>query len=139
MSDCARCGASLPDKPAGHPGRPRKWCSDNCRKRAWENENDRAPCADCGELMGTRSRNRSERCRTCHDRREAAARRARLEDVAEMYRSGMPCREMAEQMGWSRTSDVGVLVNAARKAGLLTEYRYDDQRRRNAAEARWAA
>jgi hypothetical protein len=34
MSDrtCRKCGANVPE--TGEPGRPRRWCSDGCRKAA---------------------------------------------------------------------------------------------------------
>lgn len=41
MSLCEGCGREL-DKPQ-KPGRPRKWCSERCRKRSYGD-----PCVDCG-------------------------------------------------------------------------------------------
>jgi hypothetical protein len=60
------CDKQLPPSKA----RPRKWCSDRCRKLA------RAPgCVDCGRLVNTDGRvtNPNERCVAC-----AGARTARL-------------------------------------------------------------
>lgn len=62
MSVCAGCGESLPPtKPSA--GRPRKWCSDRCRKDQY-----RPSCVDCGALLNGSDGlgpNRALRCRTC--------------------------------------------------------------------------
>lgn len=47
MTNCKGCGVALP--PTIGTGRPRKWCSDTCRKRQYD-----LACADCGvRINGT--------------------------------------------------------------------------------------
>jgi hypothetical protein len=56
---CQACGVALrPNR-----GRPRKWCSDRCRKTQYS-----APCADCGKPLngsGGRGPNAAKRCAAC--------------------------------------------------------------------------
>lgn len=74
----------------------------------------------------------------CHRAIEAAAVLAKLEDVAEMYRSGMPVAEIGRVLGYKGTSKPPEITKCFRM-GLLTEadYRYPPRRRRNMAERRW--
>lgn len=71
MSGCHGCGAELP--PAKSSGRPRKWCTDRCRK----DHSYRRFCLDCGDrLNGSDGNgpNASIRCPRCNNRRIAEMR-----------------------------------------------------------------
>lgn len=110
---CQRCGGPL-------TGRQKQWCSDNCRKRACDNR-ARGLCIDCGDPLGPRSAwVGTERCRPCRFKREAAAHRLRVEDVAEMYREGMSMREIARTLGYGDNSNPHEITEAFR-LGLLTD------------------
>lgn len=59
---CHGCGAELP--PLRAPGRPRKWCSDRCRKQTLYT----GTCVDCGGRTGYSGQvTPRERCRPCAD------------------------------------------------------------------------
>ena len=124
---CGWCSAEL-------SGRQTKWCSENCRKRACD-ASHRSQCADCGGDMGTRSGfarpHPNVFCRDCWTRREARAHRARIEDVAEMYREGFTYREMAAELGYGPKS-VCPEVHEARRLGLIG-YRNNGWAERSAA------
>lgn len=115
MAICPRCGdPALPDR----LGRPRKWCSGRCRRAACE-EAKRKSCPDCGEPMGTGTVWRDhEVCGACRRRIEARAHRARVEDVAEMYREGMSHREIAAELGYGPNSMPHEIIEA-RRLGLI--------------------
>lgn len=141
---CARpgCENPVPDKEPGTRGRQATYCSHNCIKRACD-ENHRSTCSECGATMGVRSGwwstgKPQERCQPCHDKREAAARRARLEDVACMYREGMTYAQIGEALGYGPKSKPPE-VSEAFKFGLLTDAdrRYPKQRAENMREGRW--
>jgi transposase len=94
------------------------------RHRRWQ-EKDRVAgtCSVCGGSMhGNTVRKGGETCKSCHQRREATARRARVEDVAEMFREGMSYREIAEALGYGPNSQPPQ-VTEARRLGLIG-YRY---------------
>ncbi|MCZ4538362.1 hypothetical protein O4159_23485 [Gordonia terrae] len=42
---CDHCGGVLPGKGARRRGRPRRWCSDECRRAAWVRRHDRPATA----------------------------------------------------------------------------------------------
>lgn len=66
---CRACGAELAPRSVPR-GRPRKWCSERCRKSQY----DRA-CVDCGaRIGGTDPAKPSLRCRSCQDRHQHDAR-----------------------------------------------------------------
>lgn len=61
MSACHGCGAKLP--PLKAQGRPRKWCSERCRKASYGD-----PCVDCGASTvygAERARVPEPRCASC--------------------------------------------------------------------------
>lgn len=67
MAPCVGCGATLPPR---RVARPRKWCSDRCRKLTLYAR----PCLDCGKRINTDGSvtNAAERCINCnaaHQRR----------------------------------------------------------------------
>lgn len=69
---CAACGRTCP--PLAGPGRPRKWCSDECRPKGIRVGQRTGPsCADCGRPMWRNKFTLPEgqaRCRPC--RRESS-------------------------------------------------------------------
>lgn len=139
-SQCARTGCEnpLPIKEPGTRGRPYRFCSRQCGKRACE-ERHRKMCPDCGQPMSLGSNWRNvERCRECHEKREALAMRAKLEDVACMYREGMSYREISHALGYSGSRTPPEITFAFR-AGILTDAdrRYSKTRAENTREARW--
>lgn len=93
------------------------------RHRRWQ-ANDVATCERCGGRMPGATARRGGRCMACHREIDAAAILARLEDVAEMYREGMPVREIAAALGYGPNSNPPQISEAFRR-GLLT----DDDRR----------
>lgn len=127
MSSCPRCGTFIPSKSKGQPGRARIWCSENCRKRALDDEK-RAVCEDCGTVLGTGSgfngANKPKTCRKCLHKRVGTARRAQVEAVAAMYNEGLTMREIAKELGYGPRSIPGVQLREARRLGLITTYRY---------------
>lgn len=85
MAGCARCGDDLP--PLRSRGRARKWCSETCRVRAYEERNPKpAPppvsrvwfrdCAECGHRFCARS----GRTKLCGPECTAARHRRRYRD-----------------------------------------------------------
>lgn len=70
MRTCEGCGGPLAPNIA--PGKPRKWCSDRCRKRQYAGE-----CVDCGGVTnanGSAGIIAAPRCSPCSHRREHEAR-----------------------------------------------------------------
>ena len=133
MRACGNCGKSL----EGAHGR-RKWCCDRCRKIA----NYSGTCIDCGaRTEGTASGyvRASVRCDPCA--REVAANVAHLaaaahrEEVAALWVTGMPMREMAALLEVKRESLNSLIVRwrregfdfpcrrVASKAGRLNQRR----------------
>jgi DNA-binding NarL/FixJ family response regulator len=115
MATCERC-----DKPLA--GRQTRWCSENCRKRTCDERNRKA-CPNCGELLAARSgwsdvSHSNFQCRPCEDAQRARRWQQRLERVADMYRAGMPIREIAESLGYGPKSVPPEVVHA-RRQGLI--------------------
>jgi hypothetical protein len=80
---CQACGARLP--PSLHPGNPRKWCSERCRKTQYS-----TPCEDCGQpTTGDGSKHRW--CKSCL----ANHQESRIEGVRRRW---APHRVMVEAM-----------------------------------------
>lgn len=120
----------LPERGPGQRGRKRHWCSDNCRKRAWDREvQPRAACRDCGAVLCPPSlRKGYERCRPCHFKRVGAEKEEILSFIEWMYNEGRPLREISEEIGWRNT---GTYLDLLRKAGRIG-YRYKACERRAA-------
>jgi hypothetical protein len=116
MAVCERCSVPIPE---GTRGQTRRFCSDNCVKRACE-DRKRGTCEDCGATLGLGSEWRSDwkRCIPCHKKHGAVTRRARLEAVAEMYNAGASHREIASALGYGPNSSPPELTEA-RRAGLI--------------------
>jgi hypothetical protein len=112
---CQRCGAVVPD---ARNGQTRKWCSENCRKRAAD-DRARGRCVDCETPLAAGSAwTGGTRCRPCYDQREAAAYEERLQNFVAMYNEGMPLREIARRLGWGENSRPPYLTDAHRR-GLI--------------------
>lgn len=113
---CLRCGEPVPHG-------ARKWCSENCRKRA-SDERHRGQCIDCGAALGSRSgwtniaKPTKGRCVACDHREKAQRRRERIELVARLYNDGKKYREIAQALGYGANSLPPEVVEA-RKAGLI--------------------
>lgn len=117
MSVCQREGCDTPLTPS-----QRKWCSENCRKRACD-ASHRATCVDCGKPMADRSGWRhndwpNDRHQACENARRTALRLQRVGRVAEMYNAGLTMREIARALGYGENSKPPE-VTAARKLGLI--------------------
>jgi hypothetical protein len=114
---CAGCGAPLP--PSLGP-KPRKWCSERCRKAQYSR-----PCRDCGApVEGSEGRgpNRPERCQSCNARRAAARMSARFYARANrmlaLRADGWTNREIAAALGtWE--SNVSRCLRELRERGAV--------------------
>jgi hypothetical protein len=75
---CHGIGCTNELAPNRAPGRPRKWCSDRCRKRTLYAQ----PCVDCGEPTdGSQGFQAEPRCLRCTNVRNGAARRVWTPDT----------------------------------------------------------
>lgn len=107
--NCARCSSPL-------TGRQVKWCSEGCRKRAFD-EARRTACIVCGSALGEKSSyDATERCHACDAKRRRAELDARVTRVAEMYNAGASTRAIADDLGWT---NAGRLIHLARQRGLI--------------------
>lgn len=113
---CQRCNRSL-------VGAQQKWCSENCRKRHWEQAN-RPLCPRCGAPMQSAAgRQSTATCRACWIDLIHAQHRSRLERVAAMYRAGLSTREIATRLGYGPLWPPE--ITEARRLGLI-DYRLRD-------------
>lgn len=126
---CLRCGKSLGPNAHGN----RKWCSENCRKRAWErkwlrSDASRHVCPDCGERLTAGSARpvlvkRHEDARgTPHQGCPGCARKQR-EQIVEWWAAGMSSRELCDRLGWTKGTLSGQL-DRMRRLGYDLPYRY---------------
>jgi hypothetical protein len=100
---CAAEGCTNELAPTKALGRPRKWCSDRCRRTQYSRE-----CLDCGAaLNGSDSAGRHLRCRRCAGLKHALL-AGRAEAVLEMWRlretEGLLNKEIAERVGRSAST-----------------------------------
>lgn len=121
---CKNCKGPLPEPARGQPGRPRQYCSENCRKRLWEWEH-RTPCVVCGELVWS-----GDYCPEHAANRRGHA--LRLQQIEEMYNAGVAVREISRVLGLSRTSILGREFAELRRAGRIG-YRYKAYAEKRAA------
>ena len=122
---CKGCGSPLP--PASGHGRPRKWCSEACRRRTLY----AGRCADCGaptsgsEGRGPRAPQRCQACAGTHaaarSRERAAPRRALIE---RLWAEGKTVAEIGELMGWSATARRSK-ISRLRQLGYSLPHRAD--------------
>lgn len=121
---CAGCENEVPPKAPGSPGRPRKWCSENCRKRAHENEIVGA-CKDCGRGMPRRwVYDERQRCRECYLASSERRMEARAQIIADMWQDGLLIREIADAMGWEMSHMQVEFDRIRRRYPDLLPYRY---------------
>lgn len=94
---CAGCGAPL----APSEGRPRKWCSERCRKAQYS-----VPCEDCGApVNGNDGRGAHRWCLECSGKRAGERQKdAWLEHrvmIEAMWADGLTSREIGAAIGYS--------------------------------------
>lgn len=107
--------------PTGNAAKARKVASDASLKRQ---------CPKCDGPMGP-ARSGSQTCHPCYAREVRAGHQCRIEDVAEMYRSGMSQRAIARELGYGENS-VPPEISIARRMGLIG-YRYKAYEQKAAA------
>jgi hypothetical protein len=96
---CAGCDKPLPP-PSPRGGRPRKWCSDECRRRGWDRENVNVLCA-CGKrIEASKVRQGTTRCRECFLAAEERRIRERADRIAVMWADGASWKAIAVALGW---------------------------------------
>lgn len=105
---CAHCGATFRPATEG-PGKNRRYCTESCRKRRWDNE-ARGACQECGATLSGASAVRGVvRCRPCEQAYRAWRREFRLDVMKGMYRDGWPLVDIAEALGRRYASGAGGL------------------------------
>jgi hypothetical protein len=119
---CHHCGGELP-VPLIVNGRPRLYCSENCRKRATD-DRKRASCRQCGKVLSAGSAwngpgHGHQLCRSCEGKRRLAENEEKLVLVERMYKAGASYQEIAIALGWSPTSKPGELVRQLRQQGRI--------------------
>ena len=91
----------------------------------------RKPCPVCGELMGKGSASQYRQTLMCPSCWTAEHER-KLALVERLYKEGASQVEIARQLGWSETSNPGVLLDELRRQGRIG-YRYKGCEHRRAA------
>ena len=92
MTECPPCGGEVPPSDR----RPRKYCSGNCRKRAWDARNH-AACQDCGGEV----RHGRRTCSECLRTRFQAEKAAQLAKLERLWAEGLSREAIAAEMGWT--------------------------------------
>lgn len=114
MSTCAGCGTAIEQPPRG---KPRKWCSDRCRKRTLYG----GTCKLCGAVTngydgpGTAA----EVCIDCYETRNAE----RNAEIIERWNEGEPEWYIAEEMGLDGIAVRSVVQIARRHGGQVALHR----------------
>lgn len=119
------CGNEFEARASGQ-GRHRKYCSDRCRKRPWDKA-IKSACTKCGKA---RTSNKPGLCRDCYGAEQSRKGDKTVQKIADLYNQGRTWKEIAAEFGWSEASHPGGLVEKARRRGLITEYRYSEERRK---------
>jgi hypothetical protein len=92
---CPWCGGPVPLATR----RPRIYCSENCRKRAYEDRH-RPACVDCGAILGCGVKpGQSARCRDCYDAFRTWSHEVLLSIVEGCWHDGWRHREIAVGVG----------------------------------------
>lgn len=108
MGTCAGCGTEIPPSKAG---RPRKWCSEKCRKAQYS-----GTCERCGKPTNGYAGPglASSRCIDCfmveHTQTERNAK------LVELWEAGLPSSEIGRRLGMS-SSAVCSWVDMERRKG----------------------
>lgn len=121
MKTCERCDESL----AGRDPRAR-FCSENCRKRAWDDTRYRGTCEDCGGVTRRPERTRCKACQRAADRRLVDARDS---IIAGMWADGATWPEIGEAFGWTQDHTSAELGRIRQEKPGLLPYRYSEERR----------
>lgn len=111
---CEGCGAALPPSRT----RPRKWCSDNCRKRTYDRVHA-SRCRDCGTRT---TKPNSRRCGPCAVTHQKRVHDVRMEALAWLYRQGHSTEVVAGVFGWT-VEGTRVELTRARNEGFDVPYR----------------
>jgi hypothetical protein len=116
---CPACGKLVAQR-AG-VGRPRKWCSERCRRRSWETVQGRAgACEDCGKAVGRTT----TRCSDCARERFRVEREAKWSKFVELYTAGLSYRKIASALDFAHEQSLGVWVARQKRFyGLSVEPR----------------
>lgn len=117
---CERCGEGFVD--ASYAGLKR-FCSDNCKKRAHEAA-DRVPCPECGKLLTPGSRYPSKRPDLCGEcrRREQHANSIGYE-LERLWAQGLTGREISDRFGWDYERGGRSMVGVYRAKGFNLPHR----------------
>lgn len=106
MSTCQGCGIGL--APPKKYGRPRKWCSDRCRKQTLYS----TPCVNCGTPT-TGDGSKHELCAACNTlatgARNTAARVKREQVILALRAEGLSNRDIAARTGSTASAIAGFL------------------------------
>jgi hypothetical protein len=125
MSVCHGCDAQLP--PTAPGGRPRKWCSERCRKSQYA-----GVCEACGSPRRDGSAGRHGRwCLECSgSRARSASAVARSEravikytEIETLWNEGLPMLEIASRMGLTKGA-LSWTLNTMRARGYDIPFRY---------------
>lgn len=128
--------------PVSH-GRPRKWCSDRCRKTQYAGR-----CIDCGAtLSGSNGRGEhaSKRCLSCSGRvqagiaaeRQRALARPRWDEIAARYRAGATLSAISEEFGLWGPAHAGQILYRMRRAGYDLPHRRTPEQVERIRAGRW--
>lgn len=120
LKHCIRC-----DEPFLTNRSNRRFCSDICRKKHWDETP--VPCSNCGRPHDRKT----SLCEECSRAFIARAKRLRAEDIAALWREGRTLQEIANLLGTTKGA-VGVAVVKLRAEGWDLPYRRgeDDRSRR---------
>lgn len=110
---CPHCGGPVPPSTKG-----RKWCSDRCRKTAWNRTHFVKACPGCGTQI-KRSRTR---CLHCHFEQVEAKTNEKFGAMERLWAEGLTEAEIAERLGM-KVKVVGVQIQRAKGRGFSFPYR----------------
>ena len=113
---CQYCGDPFDDPSRSQT---KKFCSENCRKREWENTRYFKDCPDCGR---NRIRKDKVRCVDCVRDASLPVREAKLRRIADLWNSGLSAEEVGREAGYT-TGSVQQMIYLARRLGIHCERR----------------
>lgn len=113
---CGHCGEEF--RGSTHGNAQNKFCSENCRKRFWENTKYRHKCA-CGTVIYKRY----DRCDECYRQAVAESHRERDEQIVAWWTEGLSMREICLRLGWTK-GHLGQEIDRLRSRGFDLPYRY---------------